>query len=260
MNPPPGLSVQGVTYGYHRRQPVVRNVTCEVQPCKLHILIGPNGCGKTTLLKLMLGEFTPLSGRVTIEGQSVSHWPARRRAAWISYVPQRTGSAFSFTAGQVVRMSRFALPPDETAVSQALADCDLFGLESQLFSELSVGQQQRVLLARAVAQSHGQGRVVLLDEPTSAMDLFHVHTTMRLLLRAASRGLGVVVVLQDLNLAARYADDVWLMNRGEMVSTGRWEQVLTPEVLEPVYGVVVNPIGRDDGRPVFSAGLHNPLT
>lgn len=249
------LSLRDVVFSYHRRQPVVRALSGRVWPGRVHALIGPNGCGKTTLLKLMLGEFRPDSGKVTMDGHPAHRLDAAQRAAWVSYVPQRSTNAFAFTVEQVVGMARYALPPDDGAVAQSLSSCDLLDMKDKSFIELSVGQQQRVLLARALAQSHGQGKVILLDEPTASMDLLHVHQTMGHLRLVASRGLAVVVVLQDLNLAARYADEVWLMDRGSLVACGPWDRVLVPEVLEPVYGVEIARIGQAFGRPVFSTGL-----
>jgi iron complex transport system ATP-binding protein len=121
-----------------------------------------------------------------------------------------------------------------------------------VYHELSAGQQQRVLLARAMAQSAGHGCVMLLDEPGSMMDLYHAHRMMSTLGDLAAAGLTVLVVLHDLNLAARYADVVWLMHQGRLLASGPWDQVLVPALLEPVYRVRLTPLQlAGEARPVF---------
>ena len=159
-------------------------------------------------------------------------------------------------------MGRFATGGDDDAVERAIGACDLAQVRGRVFAELSGGQQRRVLLARAVAQSAGAGRVMLLDEPASGMDLRHVHQTMKRLGELAQQGLAVLVVMHDVNLAAAYADDVWLMDDGQIVRAGPWYRVLEPEMLERVYGVrftamtppgdaVAEPGENGAVRPVF---------
>ena len=260
----PLMELRDVRFGYHRTTTVIHDVTVPVQAGRLLALIGPNASGKTTLLKLMLGLLRPWRGQITVDGQSVRRFTGSQRAAIISYVPQRSSVGFAFSVRQVVELGRYAMAADESAVAQALQDCELTDLADRPFTELSVGQQQRVLLARAIAQSTGGGRIMLLDEPTSALDLAHVHRVMTHLRRLATDGLTVVVVMHDLNLAARYADDVWLMNDGEIAACGAWDVVLTPPVLEPVYGVSIRALGAggDDhtgspssSRPIFDVRL-----
>jgi len=249
------LVLEDVTFGYVPDQPVVRSVSTRLAAGKVTVLIGPNAAGKTSLLRLMLGQLAAGRGRVLCGGVDVRTMRSAQRAALISYVPQRGGVRFGFGVEQVVRMGRFALAADEGAIERAIADCGLAKLRRRSFAALSVGQQQRVLLARALAQSAGspKGRgVMLLDEPGSAMDPWHVHRTMGLLRREASAGAAVLVVLHDLNLAARYADVVWLMADGRLVQRGRWDEVMRPEHLEPVYRVRFIPlVATAGGRPVF---------
>jgi iron complex transport system ATP-binding protein len=218
-------------------------------------MLGPNGAGKSTLIKLMLAMLTPAPGSITIDGDSVHRMSADRRAAWVSYVPQRSSAAFAFSVKQVVSMGRYSLRHDEAAIGAAIEACDLTSLVDRPFMELSVGQQQRVLLARAMAQASGEGKVMLLDEPTSAMDLAHVHQTMQRLRRLADSGLAVVVVMQDINLAARYADRVWLLSGGKLIADGDWSSVLKPELLEPVYGVQITRAVGGRERPLFDVQL-----
>jgi len=254
------VDLDGVSFGYVPGVPVIRSVTVGLKPGRVCALIGPNAAGKSTLLKLMLGQLEPEAGSVCLSGRSVSAWPATRRAGLISYVPQQGGVSFAYTVEQVVAMGRYALGDRDDAVTRALEVCDINDVRARVFAELSGGQQQRVLLARAVAQSAGSGRVMLLDEPASGMDLWHVHQTMQLLRRLASgddggEGLAVLVVVHDVNMAARYADDVWLMDRGQLAKAGPWDQVLKPALLEKVYGVGFTPMQApvppecSDGHP-----------
>ncbi len=250
----PVAALRGVTFGYQPGVPVIRSVTALLQPGRVCALIGPNAAGKSTLLKLMLGQLDPWQGTAELAGQPVAALNPMQRAALASYVPQKGAVSFAFTVRQVVAMGRHALGESDAAIDHALAMCDLSDLCDRVFAHLSGGQQQRVLLARAVAQSAGTGRVMLLDEPASGMDLWHVHQTMRLLTQLAHAdtshrgsqepkssgepgGPGVLVVLHDVNLAARYADDVWLMDFGGLVAAGPWQQVMQPKLLETVYGV-----------------------
>lgn len=258
----PIMRLEGVRFAYHDRCYVVDEVTTAVRPGELHALLGPNASGKSTLIRLMLGQLRPAAGRITLGDRPVHRLPARRRAGAIAYVPQRSTVAFSFTVREVVEMGRHALPRDDEAVGEAIELCELTPLADRPYAELSVGQQQRVLVARAIAQAAGAGRLILADEPTSAMDLSHLHRSLHELRQLAGAGLGVVAALQDLNLAARYADHIWLLDQGRLVADGRWDQVLTPAVLEPVYGVSIREATgagpAEDGeaaRPLFDVRL-----
>jgi iron complex transport system ATP-binding protein len=249
------LSLDGVTFGYEQAKPVLEQVTAELRPGRLCALIGPNAVGKTTLLRLILGQLTPWSGRINLAGRRTESFSPLERAAMVSYVPQRGMVSFAFTVEQVVTMGRHALRQDQAAIERALTLTDLQSQRQRVYHELSAGQQQRVLLARAMAQSIGQGCLMLLDEPGSMMDLLHVHRTMGKLKELAVAGMAVVVALHDLNLAARYADEVWLMDGGRLIACGPWEQVLVPAVLEPVYHVGLTALqAPGERRPVFHVG------
>ncbi len=243
---------QDLTFGYERGRPIIDRLSARLQGGQLCALIGPNAAGKSTLLKLLIGQQKPWDGTVTLDGQDVVRLPAYQRARRISYVPQRTTSSFAFTVREVIAMGRYALTPDQEAVDGAIQACDLAALPDRVYARLSVGQQQRVLIARALAQATGTGRVMLMDEPGSAMDLWHVHQMMQTLASLARKGLGILVVLHDLNLAARYANHIWLMDRGRMTAAGPWQTVLQREIIEPVYRIRLQTVSRPHhDRPVF---------
>jgi iron complex transport system ATP-binding protein len=265
MTDQPTMQLQDLDFAYQADRPVIRGVSVEARPGRLIALIGPNASGKSTLLRIMLGHLAPGHGKVFLRDRPLDRIPAARRAAAVSYVPQRSSASFAYSVAHVVAMGRFALPWDQQAVSNALAACELNDLATEPFMHLSMGQQQRVLLARALAQSGGEGQMMLLDEPLSAMDLLHVHRSMEILRRRAGEGLCVVVVLHDLNLAARYADEVWLMDAGRIAAAGPWDHVMRSEVLEPVYGVRLVEMPRSTdrakdqaSRPVFDTYLSEP--
>lgn len=259
------IQLHGVRFAYHRGVDVVRDASASLTPGMVHFLLGPNGVGKSTLVRLMLGQLRPTGGRVTLGGHAAHRLSAKRLAGHVSYVPQRSPVAFAYTVGEVVAMGRYASPHDTNATRRALEACDLVELVDRPLIELSVGQQQRAMVARAIAQAATTDRdadtpgtqlpgAMLLDEPTSAMDLAHVHRTMRTLRGLAhDAGLAVLIVAQDINLAARYADRVWLMRDGTVVADDVWENALTPDQLGGVYGVTIRSVRHDDAdsRPLF---------
>ena len=241
MISPPLLSIDGITFGYNAQQPVLRGLSGEMHRGKLCAMIGPNAAGKTTLLKMILGQLQPDQGAVLLQQKPVHKLSFQERAKILSYVPQRANVNFAFTVRQVVAMGRYALPANSQAVDQAIKETELTSLEEQVYAHLSVGQQQRVLLARALAQAADGGKMMLLDEPGSAMDMRHLHQTMQMLRRLADQGMAILVVVHDLNLAAQYADDVWLIHQGTLMASGPWQQVLQPAVLEPIYQIRLQP-------------------
>jgi len=258
----PALRVERLAFGYRPNHPVISALDARLLPGRLTVLLGPNATGKTTLLRLMLGQLVPDAGRVLLGDDPVADLAPPARARRLAYVAQDSPVAFGFTARQVVAMGRYAQRDDGGAsVEAALRDCDLTDVADRPFNELSGGQRQRVAVARALAQSGwgeagdaDEGRVILMDEPVASADLKHAHRTLGLLRDAAQRGRAVLVVLHDLNLAAKFADDAWLMDGGSLLFAGPWYQALTAERLGPVYGAELTPLRASPGdRPVFSA-------
>jgi len=243
------LEIRDVDFAYVAHHRVLEAISGRVTPGRLLVVLGPNGCGKTTLIEVLLGSLRPDRGEVRLLGKPHAAWRPAERAAHISFVPQTSSPGFAYSTRQVVELGRYALASDPPAIDRALADVALDDSAARAFHELSAGQRQRALFARALYQTAAGGRVMLLDEPVSAMDLYWVHATLRRLRELAAGGLAVVVVLQDLSLAARYADDVWLLAEGRIVAAGPWSEVLDPARLSSVYGL---PIVREE--PVANAG------
>ncbi|TIC84555.1 heme ABC transporter ATP-binding protein [Nocardioides sp. GY 10127] len=241
--------------GVHVRlggRPVLRDVDLAVGPGELVALVGPNGAGKSTLLSVLAGDLTPDAGQVLLGGEPLHRLPARRLARRRSVLPQSQRLAFSFPAEEVVRMGRspwWRTPheqDDDRAVAVALAAADVRHLAVRAYPRLSGGERARTDLARVLAQDTG---VVLLDEPTAALDLRHQQSVLATARRLADAGGVVVVVLHDLGLAGAWADRVVVLRDGEVRADGAPSDVLVPALVEEVYGLPVAVV-EVGGRPV----------
>lgn len=222
---------------------VLQDVDLEVRPGELLALLGPNGAGKSTLLATLSGDVTPTDGTVLVDGTPLASWSARALARRRSVLLQKVTLSFPFLAGQVVAMGRSpwagteAEDRDDDVVRRAMATCDVSHLADRRFPTLSGGEQARVALARVLAQ---ETPVVLLDEPTAALDLRHQELVLGEARRLADAGRGVVVVLHDLSLAAAWAHRVALLSHGELAAVGAPSDVLVAPLLSEVYGCPVD--------------------
>ncbi len=236
-----GLRCEGVGYTYPDGPKAVDEATLDVERGRLVCIIGPNGAGKSTLLKGMAGLLTMQSGVVTVDGGPVNELDSRERARILAMVPQFLDAIPSLTVESFVLGGRYghldawrrAQGSDHEAVHAALEAADVSDLRDRLLGEVSGGQRQRVLVARALAQ---EARYLLVDEPTSSLDPEHQLGLFHLLERLAGDGHGVCVVTHDLNLASQFSTEIALMQEGSFVASGPPGEVLTPQVLEPVYG------------------------
>jgi len=204
-------------------------------------IIGPNGSGKTTLLMLLSGVVAPQAGEVSLDGRPVRSIHPRERARLVAVVFQESRVLFDFTVLEIALMGRaphlrpFSLerPPDFAAARAALRDMDLADREGKRLQELSSGERQRALIARALAQ---EPRVVLMDEPTAFLDLRHRLQIYEILARLnREKGLTVVTTSHDLNLAARYGSRLMLLHHGRLAADGPPNAVLTPRLIREVY-------------------------
>lgn len=208
-------------------------------------VLGPNGAGKSTLLGIVSGELQPTGGEVLFEGRALASWGGQERARRLAVLPQQSSLDFAFTVRDVVSMGRLPHATGEThdaqIVDAALSNADAVHLEQRNYLTLSGGERQRVHLARVMAQvwTGSEGQTLLLDEPTSALDPLHQHTVLQAVRDFADRGGAVLVVLHDLNLAARYCDRLVLLDAGRPFANGSPSHVLLPESLERVFGLEV---------------------
>jgi iron complex transport system ATP-binding protein len=249
------LLLQHAFFGYEHARPVLRGVSVIVRPGKLVAVIGPNGAGKSTLLRLLAGLRQPQTGEVLINDEQIAGIPDRERARRLVYLPQQSSVAFDYTVEEVVAMGRYSHGASTPEAAEAsLRTVGLFDRADDPFHILSAGQQQRVNLARAIAQlgfNQAQNeRYLLADEPVSAMDPHYALASMLLLRDLASRGIGVVVVLHDLSLALRFADEVVLLDlEGRVHSCGATSDVLTPVALKAIFEVEFEQLNDSKGRP-----------
>jgi len=233
------LTGRNLHFSYPRHQ-VLAGIDIQVAPGEVVALIGPNGTGKSTLLKLLLGIFTPEGGEVRVNGHAVKGLDRSYLARALAYVPQQTPGGFPIRVFDAVLMGRRPFlrwsptAEDLRVVDEVLAKLGLNELAMRDLDTLSGGQRQKVYLARALAQ---EADFLLLDEPTSALDLRHQLDGMAILRQTAAAGKGVLLALHDLHLAARHADRVIALHQGQVIAAGPPQQVLTPALLAMVYGV-----------------------
>jgi iron complex transport system ATP-binding protein len=222
---------------------IIKNVTLDVYPGEVLALVGPNGAGKSTLLSLMSGDLSPTSGQARLNGKDVARCRPEEAARLRSVLMQSNTVSFPFTVWEIVEMGRAPwartpqLAEDTEAIQEALQAVDVQGLSERRFNQLSGGERARVSLARVLAQ---RTPVVLLDEPTAALDLRHEEDVMATIRGLANAGKAVVVVVHDLSHAAGYADRVAMIVGGELEAVGRPEDVIVADRVSRVYGVDVD--------------------
>jgi iron complex transport system ATP-binding protein len=260
----------------------LRGVSAQAMPGRITAVLGPNASGKSTLLRCIIGAIRPTAGVVLIDGTPAHAMSAYYLAQKISYVPQRSVVSASFTVREVVELGRYALPASPARIDEALLRMELVCIADRPYAALSVGQQQRVTMARALAQlavgkvpsaeyraPSGDDSVLgtrnselqqptaasylILDEPVSGMDLRHVQDVMSLLRQLAACGTTILVAMHDLSLAASVADDAWLLDDGRLVVAGSVEEVLDAERLSAVFEVEFEWIRSPRGTPTLLA-------
>ncbi|WP_416383331.1 heme ABC transporter ATP-binding protein [Microbacterium oxydans] len=242
-----GMSVRlrgaGLTVRVGEGRTILDDASIEIHAGEIHALVGPNGAGKSTLFGVLAGDVTAQAGAVEIDGGSIDRVKPRTLAQQRAVLLQENTVTFPFSAEQVVRMGRTpwartpAAEEDDDLVASAMAQTEVTALGARAVPSLSGGERARVALARVIAQSTG---ILLLDEPTAALDLKHHEDVMRLIRGRADAGIAVAIVLHDLNAALAHADRVTLLADGRVSATGTAAEVLTAERIEQVYGQAVD--------------------
>ncbi len=225
----------------HRGKQVVSGVDATFHAGQLTAIVGPNGAGKTTLLRLLSGELNPVSGSVVINGQALAKLSLAERARQRCVMTQNSQVVFDFTVDEILAMGWIGRWVElQERFAWVVQVCDLEALLGRRFNTLSGGEQQRVQFARALLQIDPlspveQARYMLLDEPTSSLDVAHELLVLDLARQAAARNIGVVVVMHDLNLASRFADRLVMLKAGTVVGAGSPQEVLRDELLTATY-------------------------
>ena len=221
---------------------IVKDLEFSFKAGNLVSIIGPNGAGKTTLLKLMSGELRPSGGEIFLNDLAFSELSLKERANKRAVMTQSSSVVFDFLVEEILEMGWVQGSSDDfvKACSDVVNSCGLDELMGRKFNTLSGGEQQRVQFARALLQVGGlsktaEDRFLLLDEPTSNMDVAYELNLLNLAKEVRKTGVGVIVVLHDLNLAARFSDQIILMNSGLIVASGQPEEVLSGRILSDVY-------------------------
>ena len=224
---------------------LLRNISLEVEAGAVTAIVGPNGAGKSSLLKVLTGEITATRGDVYLNQRELTHWPLLDRAQMLAVLPQHTLLNFPFTADEVVGLGRIphqtGVTKDNQIITQALDLVDASYLQKRFYTQMSGGEKQRVQLARMLAQiwqpsDHGE-QFLVLDEPTSAFDLSHQQLTLDIVRQLAERGVGVLMVVHDLNLAARCADNLVVFDGGVIAAQGKPKDILSEQLSDKVFGV-----------------------
>lgn len=241
------LEAHGITVERSGRK-LLDDVSVAIVPERVIAIVGPNGAGKSTLIKVLAGEIVPTQGDVLLDGRNLRAFRAGELAARRAIVPQSTVLSFPFSVIEVVKLGasvpRFDQNPEHSAriAEDALADVGLTEFRDRLYAQLSGGERQRVHVARALCQlnsgirRHSQTAVLLLDEPTSSLDLSHQSLVLGEARAQADEGRAVAVVLHDLNLAAAWADEIVLLTSGRIAARGQPSEIFRDDLLSAVFG------------------------
>ena len=238
-----------VTLGGH---PILKDVTLRADTGEVTALVGPNGVGKSTLIRVLAGLLKPDAGNVSLLGHPLSSYPPRRLGQTLALVPQDTRVDVDFLVSDFVAMGRyphlgrFRLPGEEDhrQVADAMAATEITPLANRLMPTLSGGERQRVFLSRAWAT---RAKMILLDEPTANLDVRHALQFHQALGRLVRENRSALVALHELNAALRFAHRVIVMNRGQVVATGSPTDTLTDDCLRTVFGVRAKRVTDEDG-------------
>lgn len=242
-------------YGAHK---VLEGIDFSVKPGELAAVLGPNGTGKTTLFKCVLGFLPHYTGSITIDGEQARTLPPRELAKRIAYIPQNHQQTFGYSVIDMVLMgtahslSLFSLPgaAQKKAAYEALERLGIASLAEKNISRISGGEQQLVLIARAIAQ---QAKLLIMDEPTASLDYGNRDKVLRLVSGLAKEGFGILVSTHDPQHALSYANKVIALKSGKVLSCGAPEAVITPELLSELYGMKTVLLDTPAGKVILPA-------
>ncbi|UHA74485.1 ABC transporter ATP-binding protein [Paenibacillus sp. 481] len=256
------MKIEQITFGYTPKQPLLHDISCELDIGKVTTIIGPNGCGKSTLLGVMCRHHTPQSGQVIVDGKAISSYKPKQLARKLAVVHQHDDAPADITVeklagfGRLPHKSLFAQDheQDDKAIEWALSCTNLQHKRNMKLDELSGGERQRAWIALALAQSTP---ILFLDEPTTYLDIYYQIEILELIksLNTAHQ-LTIVMVLHDINQAIRYSDNIMVMKDGQVVMQGAPQHVITQETIKSIYGVdVLVKHDQDTGMYIVPTGI-----
>ncbi|NLV88262.1 MAG: ABC transporter ATP-binding protein [Tissierellia bacterium] len=237
------IEVENLQFGY--KEKIIDDISFKIKEGQFVSLIGPNGSGKSTIIKLLNHIYSPWKGKILIDNKDINSFSKKELARKISLVPQNTLIDYDFTVEDIVLMGRYPYKKrferydekDYEAVHRALKATNTFHIKGKIITEISGGERQRVIIAKALAQGTP---IILLDEPTSHLDLNHQMEILNLLKKLnEEKKTTIIIAIHDINLASRYSDEIIILNMGKVIDNGVPEKVITKENMEKVYGVKV---------------------
>lgn len=243
------------------RKNILSDCSIAVTPGAFTVVAGPNGAGKTSLLKILAHELTRYKGRITLNDRKITAINSRELSSLRAVLPQHTEVNFPFTVEQIVEIGRYphrtTKLQNQRIIHEVLQLTDLDAFRTRLYQTLSGGEKQRVQMARVMAQvwdEDDQPKYLLLDEPTSSLDLAQQHVLLGLSKKLCQRNIGIMAVLHDLNLAAQYADDVLFLKEGQTIAFGGVLETMTRDIIEKTFSHPVRvTCDEDTNRPMICA-------
>jgi iron complex transport system ATP-binding protein len=247
---------------YVDETPLVDGVSLELNQGEVLAVIGSNGAGKTTLIETIAGEIKEehpnykVAGNITFNNWSIKQWQPRDKAKHLAYLAQLSALNFPFTVEEVIELGRIphstGVAVDKRITEEVLSLLDIAHLQTRLYTQLSGGEKQRVQIARVMSQvwreEDAENRLLILDEPTSSLDLGHQQQLISVINDFARSGVAIILVVHDVNLVSRFADQILGLCCGRVITSGKPEAVITPENMKSLYQVDVNVITHPETK------------
>lgn len=250
------LDLKNVSYSYGKTK-VLHDLTFRLEAGEFLCVLGPNGCGKTTLLKNILGLLSPSSGSIILNGEDIKEMPLKKLAKTMGYIPQEHTPPFPFKVFDVVLMGRtsylsnLAVPgkEDERIASECLEELNIGHLKDKIYTKISGGERQLVLIARALAQ---EPQILIMDEPTASLDFGKEHLFLEHMRQLSAKGISILMVTHDPDQAFACASKVVLMKKGRLLSKGRPEDTIIEGAMKEMYDIEVkiNGLSLDNNRMI----------
>ncbi|TGN20244.1 heme ABC transporter ATP-binding protein [Leptospira idonii] len=245
------LIAENVTYSVGSKN-LVSQISLEVKPGELHVLMGRNGAGKSTMFKLLCGDFEPTSGEILLNGKPIREWKRKHLAMTRSVLTQDYEMQFPFSAREIVELGRSPYQStkeeNDKVIFEAMEITNTQKLGDRSYSTLSGGEKQRTQYSRVLSQVWGNPpKYLLLDEPISSMDLPNQLKLLQVSRHMADQGYGLLLILHDINFANQYADTVSLLKEGKLAASGKPKDVLTEKNISDIFGVEMNVFDSPNG-------------